>query len=170
MPVGGVFERMVAPAEMREVVDVRLSAERGVARMVDIAPPDGLPAAAEPAVLVAHTEGAHEVGARAVPIDGQHRACHGMSQDAIPAGGVCGQASRGLGVDRPVSGEGRARLLNARQREHRNRHLHLRCDRSESAAQRRRSAGEQQVGEDVGATLIIVLSSSALTFADSEEC
>jgi len=94
-----VLHHVVPAAQVREVADRRPSAPGSVPGVIEIAPPDRLPAAHETAVPIAHPQRALDVFTRSVTVDREDGARHRMGQDAIPPRRVTGEPARCHRID-----------------------------------------------------------------------
>ncbi len=99
MPAGGVFEGVVASAEVVEAVGAGGAAVGPIRTVVDVAAVDGLAASGESAAFVAGAEEAFQVGVGCVAVDGEDAAGDGVAEHPIPAGGVSDEAAGGVDVD-----------------------------------------------------------------------
>ena len=99
-PRGGVFERVVSAAQVREVAEGGCAAVGVVDGVVDVAAVDGLSASGESAVHVSHPEGALQLLGGRVSVDREHRARDRVRQDAVPSGAAAGEFAGRARVDR----------------------------------------------------------------------
>ncbi|CAI7651478.1 unnamed protein product, partial [Penicillium discolor] len=161
----------MSSAEGRQVVVHGLAAERRIVIVIEVALPRRETAAREAAALIAGPQVSAEVFARAIPVDGQQCPADRVGEHPIPAARRAGQSpGRGrIDRDHPVQlgGEDRSALcrpfllpvhqLAVHQREHRHGDLDARSKLREQSFFRvmpRRSAGQDEIGEQVRAQLI----------------
>lgn len=152
MRVGHVrmFERVVATAEVTEVVDSGLPALRVIVIVVDLAAVHRHAAPGEPAMLVARTEEpSHPLGRR-VGVGLDHHAGR-VEEQAAPAGVATREVAGDVGVKWAVSVEFRNLVVGAGERCRRDGDLDTGLDAVEAVAVRDAGVcGEEEIREEVG--------------------
>lgn len=96
-----VMLRHVMPSTLAgEIIDIGRSTERMVDRMIVIALARRDAASGESTSPIPRTQMSTHLLARAIPIDGEHRAGNRIGHHTIPPRSSAGQNARRLGIDR----------------------------------------------------------------------
>ena len=85
MPGRLMFQHMVPPAQVRQILEMGLTAERGVMGMIEVALPSEVAAGDEATPFVPTPQLAFQLLARAVSVDGEHPSSDRVGEHPIPA-------------------------------------------------------------------------------------
>lgn len=154
LPPGGMFQGVMSPAEMRQVVGMRGTAAGSRDAVVDVAVMCRLATPREATVFVASDKLTTQFLARSVAIRCEHRTADRVGEDSRPRRGGTGNLAGSLSIHGAAAAEVSGIIRFADDAHHRNRHLDMRRNGRQRVTVSDGAASQQKIAEDIGTKFV----------------